>query len=122
MTKGQLEAQISEVVARFERDFMGRGPKKIKTKIIEDVILVRQWGFLTQAEQKLSNTNEGIELIKRLRVSLFENSLQTFKDLFKDINIDIDIESIHSDVSTVTGEKVIVITFKEDIEEVLFNK
>lgn len=120
MTKGQLEAQISEVVAKFERDFMGRGPKKIKTKIIEDVILVRQWGFLTQAEQKLSNTNEGIELIKRLRVSLFENSLQTFKDLFKDINID--IESIHSDVSTVTGEKVIVITFKEDIEEVLFNK
>ena len=31
MTKGQVEAKISEAVSKFEIEFMGRGPKQIRT-------------------------------------------------------------------------------------------
>ena len=34
MTKGQLEAKISEIVSKFEIEYMGRGPKTIKTRLI----------------------------------------------------------------------------------------
>ncbi len=29
MTKGQLEAGISEIISKFEAEYMGRGPKTI---------------------------------------------------------------------------------------------
>jgi uncharacterized protein YbcI len=65
MTKGQIEAKISEAVSKFEIEYMGRGPKQIKTIITEDIIVVRLIGFLSPTEKKLAQTKEDIELIKR---------------------------------------------------------
>ena len=55
MTKGQTEAKISEAVTRFENDYMGRGPKQIKTTIVQDMIIIRLIGFLSPSEQSLAN-------------------------------------------------------------------
>ena len=44
MTKGQLEAKISESVSKFEIEFMGRVSKQIKTFIVQDLI-IRLKGF-----------------------------------------------------------------------------
>jgi uncharacterized protein YbcI len=118
MTKGQVEAKISEVTTKFEINYMGRGPKQIKTKIVDDLIIIRLKGFLTPAEQKLAEKDDGVELIKKLRNMLFENAEHYFKDMIKQI-IDIDIISIHSDVSTKTGEKIIVISATQSLEEKL---
>ncbi|MBZ4654198.1 MAG: hypothetical protein JG781_1537 [Peptococcaceae bacterium] len=120
MTKGQIEAKISEIVTKFEVEFMGRGPKQIRTRIFEDLIIIRQKGFLSQAEQRLAEDKSGVELIKKIRTMLFENAKEYFTKLIKEI-IDIDIISIHSDVSTKTGEKIIVITVSQDLEEKLRN-
>lgn len=57
-TKGQLEAQISEVVIKFEKEFMGRGPLETKAYLIDDMVLVRLRNVLTQAELKLASTPE----------------------------------------------------------------
>ncbi len=115
MTKGQTEAKISEAVSKFEIEFMGRGPKQIKSIIIQDIIVIRLKGFLSQAEQKLAENPQGIELLKKVRLTLFENSRTYLEDLIKEI-IDVDIISMHSDVSTKTGEKLIVIIVSENIE------
>jgi uncharacterized protein YbcI len=118
MTKGQIEAKISEAVSKFEIEFMGRGPKQIRTIIIQDLIIVRLKGFLSQSEQKLAENSQGVELIKKLRSTLFENAREYFEALIKEV-IDINIISTHSDVSTKTGEKIIVITVDENLEEKL---
>lgn len=120
MTKGQVEAKISEAVSKFEIEFMGRGPKQIRTIIIQDLIIVRLKGFLSQSEQKLAESSQGIELIKKLRTTLFENAREYLETLIKEV-IDVNIISTHSDVSTKTGEKIIVITVDENLEE-KFNK
>ena len=116
MTKGQMEAQISNAISKFEKDCMGRGPKEIKTKIIQSHILIIIDGFLTQSEQKLATTEHGIKLVKDMRSSLFENSREQLRELVEEI-VDIDVLSIHSDVSTKTGEKVIVLTTAKNLEE-----
>lgn len=116
MTKGQIEAKISEIVSKFEIEFMGRGPKQIKTFIIEDLIVVRLKGFLSQSEQRLSVNREGVELLKKVRTTLFENSREHFEKIIKEV-IDVNIISTHSDVSTRTGEKIIVVTVDENLEE-----
>ncbi|MDP6923999.1 MAG: Na-translocating system protein MpsC family protein [Candidatus Scalindua sp.] len=35
MTKGQTEAKISEALIKFEKEFMGRGPRETVSHIIK---------------------------------------------------------------------------------------
>jgi uncharacterized protein YbcI len=121
MTKGQLEAKLGEIVSKFEIEYMGRGPKAIKTYIINDMIVVRLTGFLSPSEQKLTDNPQGIELFKKVRTSLFEGGRGYLETLIKEV-IDVDIVSTHSDVSTRTGEKIVVITVDRSLEDLCINK
>ncbi len=116
MTKGQVEAKISETVSKFEIEYMGRGPKQIRTLILQDLIIIRLKGFLSQSEQKLAENGQGVELLKKVRMMLFENSRSYLVALLREI-VDVDVVSTHSDVSTKTGEKIIVITVAENLED-----
>lgn len=120
LTKGQVEAKISEAVSKFEIEYMGRGPKQIRSLIFQDMIIVRLKGFLSQSEQKLAESSQGIELLKKVRVTLFESARNYLEALIKEV-VDVEILSTHSDVSTITGEKIIVLTLSENIED-RFNK
>ena len=121
MTKGQLEAKISEAVSRFEVEYMGRGPKAIRTHIVNDMIIVRLMGFLSPSEQKLTDNPQGIELFKKMRTSLFEGGREYLETLINDI-IDVAVISTHSDISTKTGEKIIIITTDTNLEELVSRK
>lgn len=121
MTKGQIEAKISEAVSKFEIEYMGRGPKEIRSIIIQDMIIIRLKGFLSQSEQKLAESSQGIELLKRVRTTLFEGAREYLENLVKQV-INVDIVSTHSDVSTKTGEKIIVITVDVNLEEKLWER
>jgi uncharacterized protein YbcI len=121
MTKGQLEAKISEVVSKFEIEYMGRGPKAIKTYILNDMIVVRLSGYLSPSEQKLTDNPQGVELFKKVRSSLFEGGRGYLETLITEL-IDVAIVSTHSDISTKTGEKIIVITVDQNLDELLTRK
>ncbi len=116
ITKGQMEAKISEAFSRFEIEFMGRGPRQIKTYILQDMIIVRMLGFLSPSEKRLAETPQGVEQIKKLRAMLFEGVLNDIESLIQPI-IQTEIASIHSDISTKTGEKIILITLGSNLEE-----
>ena len=115
LTKGQLEAKISEQVSKFEIEYMGRGPKSIKTYIINDMILVRLAGVLSPSEQKLTENPQGVDLIKKVRASLFEGGRGYLETLISEV-IDVAIVSTHSDISTKTGERIIVLTLDRNLE------
>ncbi len=116
MTKGQTEARISEAVSRFENEYMGRGPKQIRTFILQDMIIIRLKGFLSQSEQKLAENSQGVELLKKVRTMLFENATEYLAGLIREV-VDADIVSMHSDVSTRSGEKIILVTLSENLED-----
>ncbi len=115
MTKGQIEARISEAVSKFEIEYMGRGPKDIKTFINQDLVIIRIHGFLSISEQKLSETSHGIKLIKEMRTALFESARDYLESIIKPV-INANIVSTYCDVSTKTGEKIIVITTDRNLE------
>lgn len=121
MTKGQLEAKLSEAISKFEIEYIGRGPKTIRTYVINDMIIVRLSGFLSPSEQKLTDNPQGIELFKKVRTSLFEGGRGYLETLITDI-INVAIVSTHSDVSTKTGEKVIIITTNKNLEDMVTKK
>ena len=50
-TQGEIEAAVSDGIARFEQEYMGRGPKDVRTYLLGDLLVVRLQGVLTAAEQ-----------------------------------------------------------------------
>ena len=120
-TKGEIEAEITEAIVKFEMEYMGRGPKEARTHIIEDMVLVRLQGVLTPAEQQLTKSVDGVELIKRMRSTLIENARPLLFEVIGDIT-GVKAVGLHTDISTVAGERVIVFVLDRDIEKELPRK
>ena len=111
-TQGEIEAAICEGVSRFEQDYMGRGPKDIYTHLLGDLLVVRLQGVLTAAEQhlvKTLQTEKGRDLLKQVRIQLMEAARPIMEAMVLEIT-GIKVLSLHHDISTVTGEEVVLFT------------
>ncbi|MGD8626223.1 MAG: DUF2294 domain-containing protein [Anaerolineae bacterium] len=113
--KGQLEAEISASITQFEREHLGRGPKEVRTWIIQDMILIRLRGVLTPAEEKLAADPDGHHLVKEVRTRLIEGSRPILDEMIERL-AGVQAVSLHSDISLRQGERVIVITLVENLE------
>jgi uncharacterized protein YbcI len=114
-TQGEIEAAICDAIGRFEQDYMGRGPKDIHAHLIDNIILVRLRGVLTAAEQhlvKLQPAEKGRDLLKDVRKHLLETARPLMEAMVKDI-CGVEIVTMHHDISTVTGEEVVLFTLAE---------
>ncbi len=112
--KSELEAAISQAIIRFEKEFMGRGPLETKTYLVDDMVLVRLKGVLTPAEHKLVEAeakHQGRELIKQARHKLLEHGRPLLEAVIHDI-LGVCVKSLHTDISTKTGERIIVFTLE----------
>ncbi len=114
-TQGEVEAAVCEGIRRFEQEYMGRGPKDIHAHLIMDCILVRLQGVLTAAEQHLVKTlpaEKGRDLLKQVRTHLIETARPLLEALVLDVT-GVKVVSLHHDISTVTGEEVLVFALAE---------
>jgi uncharacterized protein YbcI len=114
-TQGEIEAAICEGISRFEQQYMGRGPKDIRAHLIGDLVLVRLQGVLTAAEQQLVTTlpaDKGRDLLKQVRVQLMETARPVLEAMVQEVT-GIKVLSLHHDISTVSGEKVVLFTLAE---------
>jgi len=114
-TQGEIEAAICQGVGRFEQEYMGRGPKGIHTHLIGDLLVVRLQGVLTAAEQQLVKTlpaEKGRGLLKQVRTQLMETARPALETMVQDIT-GIKVVSLHHDISTATGEEVVLFTLAE---------
>ena len=109
-TLGEIEAAICEGISRFEQEYMGRGPKDIHTHLIGDLLVVRQQGVLTAAEQHLVMSlpgEKGRDLLKQVRTQLIETARPVLEAMVQKVT-GIQVLSLHHDVSTVTGEEIVI--------------
>ncbi len=114
-TQGEIESAICDSVSRFEIEYMGRGPKQIHCHLIQDIILVRLQGILTAAEQHLVRTlpsEKGRDLLKQVRTQLIESARPILGAMVEGVT-EVKVISLHHDISTVTGEEVILFTLGE---------
>lgn len=114
-TRGEAEAEFTRAIIKFEKEYLGRGPADARTFFINDIILVRLRGILTPAELKLAETRDGLLLVKETRRQLFETSQPLLTELVREI-VGCEIVSLHTDMSTQTGERMIVLTVDADLD------
>ena len=84
-TKGEIEAEISLAIVQFEIDYMGRGPKETCAYIVGDMVIVRLKGFLTPAEEQLTKSLEGKDLVKKMRSTLIDKARPLLYQVVGDI-------------------------------------
>jgi uncharacterized protein YbcI len=115
-TQGEIEAAVCEGITRYMQDFMGRGPKEIRTYLICDLLLVRLQGILSAAETNLAAVlpaERGRDLLKSVRTHLVEASRDRLQQMIESTS-GMACISMHHDVSTATGEEVFVFTLSEE--------
>jgi uncharacterized protein YbcI len=118
ITKGQMESRISDALTRFEKEHLGRGPKEARSYIIQDMILVRLKGILTPAEENLASKEGGAHLIKDIRTRLIETSRTLIEQILKDVT-GLTVISLHTDISSRSGERIFVFVLEANLEEKL---
>jgi uncharacterized protein YbcI len=113
-SKGEIEAAVSEGLKRFEQEYMGRGPKDVHAYLIEDLLVVRLEGVLTAAEQHLVKSlpaEKGRDLLKQVRTHLVETARPLMEAMIQDLT-GTKVLSLHHDISTLTGEEVVLFTLQ----------
>jgi uncharacterized protein YbcI len=114
-TQGEVEAAVCEGIIRFEWEYMGRGPKDIHTYLIGNFLVVRLEGVLTAAEQQLAKSppaEKGRDLLKQVRIQLIETARPVLEAMVQEVT-GVKALSLHHDISTVTGEEVVIFTLAE---------
>jgi len=114
-THGEIEAAVCKGVGRFVQEYMGRGPKDIHAHLIGDLLVVRLQGVLTAAEKQLVKTlpaERGRGLLKQVRTQLVETARPALEAMVQDIT-GAKVVSLHHDISTETGEEIVLFTLSE---------
>ncbi len=120
-TKGEIESDISRAIVQFEIDYMGRGPKETRVHIVEDLVVVRLKGVLTPAEEQLTKSIDGKELVKKMRATLIDKARPLLYEVVGDIT-GTKILDLYTDISTESGERVFVFALENNLEKTVARK
>jgi uncharacterized protein YbcI len=113
-TQGEMEAAICQGMAKFELEYMGRGPQEINAYIIGDLLGIRLRGVFTAAERYLAQAmppEKGRDLLKQVRTLLIEKARPELEAMILEIT-GVKTVSLHYDISTVAGEEVVIFSLK----------
>jgi uncharacterized protein YbcI len=113
-SQGEIEAAVCDAVARFQQEYMGRGPRHVHTHLVDNKLFVHLEGVLTAAEQRLmdghgNGNGRGAELLKQLRSHLVLAGKAMLDTLVRNATGSQPV-SVHHDISPTTGEEVLVFT------------
>jgi uncharacterized protein YbcI len=115
LTQAESEAAICEGIIRFQEEFLGCMSEQIHAYFIKDLLVVRILGVLTLAERQLAKSlspEKGRDLIKQVRKQLLELARPMLDSLVHEV-AGVKVLSMHQDISTVTGEEVVIFSLVE---------
>jgi uncharacterized protein YbcI len=110
LTQAESEAAICDGIIQFQEEYLGWGAEQIRVHFIKDLLVVRIRGALTLAERQLGKSSspaKGRDLIKETRKQLLELARPMLESLVYEV-VDVKVLSMHHDISTVTGEEVVI--------------
>jgi CheY-like chemotaxis protein len=115
LTQEESEAAICDGIIRFQEEYLGWKAERIRAHLIKNLLVVRMQGVLTLAERQLGKTaspGKGRDLIKEVRNQLLEVARPMLESLVHEVT-GVKVVSMHHDISTVTGEEVVIFSLAE---------
>jgi uncharacterized protein YbcI/FixJ family two-component response regulator len=115
LTQEESEAAVCDGIMCFQEEYLGWRSEQIHAHLIKDLLVVRILGVLTLAERQLGKAfspEKGRNLIKQVRTQLLELARPMLESLVHEV-VGVKVVSMHHDMSTVTGEEVIIFSLTE---------
>ena len=115
LTQAESEAAVCDGIIRFQEEYMGWRSEQFQVHFLKDLLVVRIRGVLTQAERQLGKSlapGKGRDLIKQVRKQLLEIARPMLESLIHEV-AGVKVLSMHHDISTVTGEEVVIFSLVE---------
>ena len=114
--QSKAEAAISDEMMAHQHEFIGGGPDRIRNRMVEDLVIVRSFGVFTAAEKQLATSYEGRRLIKAMPQQVLEAGRPVLENIVQK-HTGSEFVSIHSDISTKSGEWMDVFVLDRSVEE-----
>lgn len=115
-SKQEIESAVSQAMTKFLKEQMGEQAEQVITQVVGDTIIVRFKGVLPPAERHMIKNQEGVKLIKELKVKLIERARPILEAMIKSLT-DAEVIDIHSDITLETGERIEIFTLNKDLEK-----
>lgn len=115
LTQAECEAAICDGTIRFQEEYLGWQSEQLHVHFLKDLLLIRIRGALTLAERQLGKSllpEKGRDLIKQARKQLLELARPMLESLVHEVT-GVKVLSMHSDISTATGEEVVLFSLAE---------
>lgn len=115
LTEAESQAAICTSFIRFQADYLGWRSEQIHAHFVKDLLVIRVLGGLTIAEcqlAKASTPENGRDLIKQVRKQLLEVARPMLESIVHEVS-GVKTASMHHDISTVTGEEVVLFSLGE---------
>jgi CheY-like chemotaxis protein/uncharacterized protein YbcI len=115
LTQSESEAAICEGISRFQNEYLGWQSERIRAYFNKDLLVVRIFEALTVGERQLSKASsaeKGRDLIKQVRKQLLELARPMLGSLVHEV-AGVKVLSMHHDISTVTGEEIVLFSLVE---------
>jgi len=126
-SQGEIEAAVCDGISRFQQEFIGRGPRDIHAHLLGTLLVVRLQGVLTPAERQLISARgepdgagtpafdhpngNGRALLKQVRAHMVATGRPRL-EMLVEAATGVPLVSVHHDISTVTGEEVLVFSLR----------
>jgi len=94
---------------------VGRGPERIRTWVVDDLVIARSFGVFSAAEKRLADSPEGRRLIKAMRQQVLEAGRPNLEAIVRN-HTGAEVVSVHSDISTKSGEWMDVFVLDRALE------
>ncbi|MCA9120436.1 MAG: DUF2294 family protein [Planctomycetaceae bacterium] len=115
LTQAESEALICDGIIRFQEEYLGWRSEQVDVHFIKELLVVRIRGVLTLAERQLGKAlspEKGRDLVKQTRKQLLELARPMLESLVYEA-ADVKVLSMHHDISTVTGEEIVIFSLAE---------
>ena len=140
-SQGEIEAAVCDGISKFQQEFLGRGPRDIHAHLVGSLLVVRLQGVLTPAERQLiaprhepveaaslvggieehgsggggspgNDSGNGRSLLKQVRAHMMATGRPRLEAIVEEA-VGVKLVSVHHDISTVTGEEVLVFSLAQ---------
>jgi CheY-like chemotaxis protein len=116
LTQAESQAAICDGIVRFQEEYLGQRSGQFHAQFVKDLLVVRIQGALTRAERQLGKSSSpemGRNLIKQVRKQLLETARPMLESLVHEVT-GVRVTSMHHDISTVTGEEVVLFSLVKE--------
>ena len=112
-------SRLCEVIIRFEKETIGRGPEEVKAYLVDDLVLLREKGILTQAEKSLIGQEEGDggrELVREFRRLLLEGRRERLEEEIGEV-LGREVKAMFADLDIERDERLIILVILGQMRE-----